>query len=110
MQGESAIFRLSERRNARAFWIGSVVVSIGVALHLPMFWMARSHGFILSGMPMGQGMLVIFLGIGAGDGLLAPALWICAAILALATGTAVLLMGVCGCERRGRDLRALETR
>ena len=75
MRGESAIFRLSERRNARAFWLGSVVVSIGVALHVPMFWMARSHGFILSGMAMGPGMLLgmllIVLGIfGAGHGLL----------------------------------------
>ena len=75
MRGESAIFRLTERRNARAFWIGSLVVSIGVALHLPMFWMARSNGFMLSGMALDTsmmfGMLLIVLGIlGAGYGLL----------------------------------------
>jgi MFS transporter, putative metabolite:H+ symporter len=68
-------FQFSQRRNALAFWIGSAVVSVGVALHLPMFWMARSSGFNMSGMPMDAGMLLgmalIVLGIAAaGYGLL----------------------------------------
>ena len=71
----SRSFQFSERRNALAFWVGSLVVSIGVVLHLPMFWMARNHGFNMSGMPMDHGMLLgmflIVLGIlAAGYGLL----------------------------------------
>ena len=68
-------FQFSQRRNALAFWAGSAVVSVGVLLHLPMFWMARSTGFNMSGMPMDAGMLLgmllIVLGIAAaGYGLL----------------------------------------
>jgi MFS transporter, putative metabolite:H+ symporter len=68
-------FQFSQRRNALAFWIGSAVVSVGVALHVPMFWMARNSGFNMSGMPMDAGMLfgmlLIVLGIAAaGYGLL----------------------------------------
>src|ERR1035438_4856395 len=52
-----------------AFWSGSAMVAIGVALHLPMFWMGRKMGFRLVGMPMDTGMLVgmalIIVGIGA---------------------------------------------
>ena len=52
-----------------AFWSGSAMVAIGVALHLPMFWMGRRVGFRLVGMPMDTGMLVgmglIILGIAA---------------------------------------------
>jgi MFS transporter, putative metabolite:H+ symporter len=67
----SGLFQFSQRRNALAFWTGSAVVSIGVVLHLPMFWMARSSGFNMSGMPMDAGMLLIVLGIAAaGYGLL----------------------------------------
>jgi putative MFS transporter len=68
-------FQFSQRRNALAFWIGSAVVSAGVLLHLPMFWMARNSGFNMSGMamdpPMLLGMVLIVLGIlAAGYGLL----------------------------------------
>jgi putative MFS transporter len=68
-------FQFSERRNALAFWFGSLIVSAGVLLHLPMFWMARGSGFQLAGMPMDPGMLLgmalIVLGIAAaGYGLL----------------------------------------
>jgi putative MFS transporter len=69
------VFLFSARRNALAFWLGSAVVSAGVVLHLPMFWMARSTGFVMAGMPMDAGMLLgmalIVFGIGAaGYGLL----------------------------------------
>jgi putative MFS transporter len=52
-----------------------VIVSIGVMLHLPMFWMAHTNGFVLAGMPMDPGMLVgmaLIVGgiIAAGYGLL----------------------------------------
>ena len=53
--------------NMVAFWSGSLLVAVGVALHLPMFWMGRKTGFKLAGMPMDTGMLVgmalIILGI-----------------------------------------------
>jgi len=66
---------LKERRNVFAFWLGSAVVTVGVVLHLPMFWMARNTGFVLAGMPMDAGMLwgmvLIVLGVmAAGFGLL----------------------------------------
>ena len=45
------------------------MVAIGVALHLPMFWMGRNTGFRLAGMPMDNGMLagmgLIVLGVAA---------------------------------------------
>jgi putative MFS transporter len=47
---------LAGRRNAQAFWLGSALVTIGVALHLPMFIMARHSHYVLAGMPMDQGM------------------------------------------------------
>ncbi len=66
---------LSERRSLLAFWLGSAIVSAGVLLHLPMFWMGRINGFILAGMPMDQGMLwgmglIVFGIVAAGYGLM----------------------------------------
>jgi putative MFS transporter len=53
--------------NMFAFWCGSLMVTVGVGLHLPMFWMGRKMGFRLVGMSMDTGMLVgmalIVLGI-----------------------------------------------
>jgi MFS transporter, putative metabolite:H+ symporter len=46
------------RRNAVAFWLGSACVTAGVALHLPMFWMARTRGFTMADMPTDLGMLL----------------------------------------------------
>lgn len=54
----AGVFLFADRRSTLAFWMGSAVVSIGVILHLPMFWMARHSGFILAGMPMDGGMLL----------------------------------------------------
>ena len=73
-----ATLSLSERRNVLAFWVGSLLVSVGVLMHLPMFWMGRTMGFVLAGMPMDPGMLwgmaLIVLGIlAAGYGLLPAA-------------------------------------
>ncbi len=54
-------------QNRLAFWCGSGMVTLGVALHLPMFWMGRKIGFRLVGMPMDNGMLagmgLIILGV-----------------------------------------------
>ncbi|HEX5327888.1 MAG TPA: MFS transporter [Acetobacteraceae bacterium] len=57
------------------FWSGTAAVTVGVALHLPMFAMARSMGYRLAGMPMDPGMLagmVLIVGgtIASGAGLL----------------------------------------
>src|SRR5437868_8193749 len=65
----------TQRRSAFAFWLGSLLVVIGVVLHIPMFWMGRHIGFRLAGMLMDSGMYwgmaLIVLGIvAAGYGLL----------------------------------------
>src|SRR5262245_35059205 len=52
-----SIFMFGDRRSAAAFWFGSLIVAIGVGLHLPMFLMARDMGYMLAGMPMDDGML-----------------------------------------------------
>jgi putative MFS transporter len=63
----STIPILSDRRHLWAFSIGCVAVTIGVLLHLPMFWMGRFNGFQLSGMEMDAemwwGMVLICAGI-----------------------------------------------
>jgi MFS transporter, putative metabolite:H+ symporter len=51
------LFLFADRRSAPAFWLGTLLVVIGVLLHLPMFAMARSMHYRLTGMPMGTGML-----------------------------------------------------
>ncbi|HEX7061006.1 MAG TPA: MFS transporter [Woeseiaceae bacterium] len=62
-------------RNTPSFWLGCLLVTVGVALHLPMYWMARDSGFVLAGMPMHAdmylGMAAILAGVAlAGYGLL----------------------------------------
>ena len=64
-----------DRRGVWAFGLGCVAVTIGVLLHLPMFWMGHNNGFVLYGMPMDAsmifGMYLIIAGvIAAGYGLL----------------------------------------
>ena len=64
-----------DRRGVWAFGLGCVAVTIGVLLHLPMFWMGHNNGFVLAGMPMDPGMifgmyLIIAGVIAAGYGLL----------------------------------------
>jgi putative MFS transporter len=46
-----------DRKHAWAFWLGCLVVTVGVVLHLPMYWMGRDMGFHLVGMPMDAGMM-----------------------------------------------------
>ena len=43
---------LADRRHLAAFATGCLAVTIGVLLHVPMFWMGRHNGFRLVGMPM----------------------------------------------------------
>ena len=54
---------LEQRRNTLLFWLGCILVSVGVLLHLPMFLMARSSGYVLAGMTMDVGMLLGMLAI-----------------------------------------------
>ena len=63
------LFMFADRRSTPAFWIGSLLVVIGVLLHLPMFLMARSMHYMLAGMSMDPGMLwgmaFILIGVAA---------------------------------------------
>ena len=66
---------LADRRHLWAFVAGCAAVTIGVVMHLPMFWMGRDMGFRLADMPMDTamiaGMALIVAGIAvAGYGLL----------------------------------------
>ena len=58
-------------RNVAAFGFGSLAVTAGVLLHLPMFWMGHDIGFRLAGMPMDPGMLFGMFLIVAGIGVAA---------------------------------------
>jgi hypothetical protein len=73
----NTLFALASRRNAFAFWLGAVLVTIGVILHLPMFMMGKDMGYALAGMPMDAemywGMALIVLGIGCAAYGLIPA-------------------------------------
>ena len=40
-----------------AFWFGVTSVTVGAALHMPMYLMGRSNGYRLAGMPMDAAML-----------------------------------------------------
>ena len=59
---------LADRRHFWFFATGSLAVTVGVLLHLPMFWMGHGNGFRLVGMPMEAdmwwGMALICVGIG----------------------------------------------
>ena len=46
-----------DRRGVWGFWLGCAGVTVGVLLHLPMFWMGRNNGFVLAGMPMDPSMI-----------------------------------------------------
>jgi putative MFS transporter len=60
-----------DRRGVWAFLLGSVAVTAGVLLHLPMFWMGHNNGFVLAGMPMDPGMIFGMYLIVAGVGIAA---------------------------------------
>lgn len=73
------ILPLLDRRAGWAFGGGVVAVTVGVLLHLPMYWMGRDNGFMLAGMPMDQSMIFgMFLIVGgifvSAYGLLPPSI------------------------------------
>lgn len=53
----SALPALGNKRHLAAFSIGCVLVTAGVLLHLPMYWMGRFDHFRLADMPMDGEML-----------------------------------------------------
>jgi putative MFS transporter len=57
---------LSDRRGLWAFVLGVSAVTIGVLMHVPMFWMGRHNHFDLSGMPIGMDMIVGMVAIVGG--------------------------------------------
>jgi MFS transporter, putative metabolite:H+ symporter len=52
----TSTFYFTGRRSGLAFSLGSALITLGVLLHLPMFWMGRFNHFVLAGMPMDAGM------------------------------------------------------
>ena len=62
---------LSDRRGLGAFVLGVTMVTAGVLLHAPMFWMGRHNHFVLAGMPMGWDMVAGMAAIVAGIGIAA---------------------------------------
>ena len=48
---------LSDRRGPWAFVLGVALVTVGVLMHAPMYWMGRHHHFVLAGMPVGWDMV-----------------------------------------------------
>ena len=57
---------LSDRKRLWAFWLGCLVVTAGVLLHVPMYLMGANIGYQLAGMPMDLGMTVGMLVIPPG--------------------------------------------
>ena len=66
---------LADRPHVWAFISGCIAVTVGVLMHLPMFWMGRDNGFHLADMPMdaemiwGMGLIIVGIVV-AGYGLL----------------------------------------
>ena len=64
---QTNVFR--DRRGVWVFALGCIGVTIGVLLHIPMFWMGYNNGFVLYGMPMEPsmifGMYLIIAGVAA---------------------------------------------
>jgi putative MFS transporter len=62
--------RASEFRHPVAFWLGVTACAVGVGLHLPMYYSARSMGYQMAGMQpdaaMIIGMVLIAVGLAAG--------------------------------------------
>lgn len=66
MRQKASLF--ADTTHALAFWVGSLAVTIGVLLHIPMFLMGRYTHWKLAGMPMGTPMLIGMGLIVAGTG------------------------------------------
>src|SRR5882724_2077369 len=76
----TGILARGERAHPAFFWLGSLAVTIGVALHLPMYIKSAAMNFHVAGMPvdapMLMGMALIIGGTAAGwYGLLPATQW-----------------------------------
>jgi putative MFS transporter len=58
--------RAGEFRHPLAFWLGVVACAIGVGLHLPMYYSARTMGYRMVGMHPDAAMIIGMVLIGAG--------------------------------------------
>lgn len=50
----------------KMFWFGTLAVTVGVLLHLPMYLHGRHHGYQLAGMPIDTSMLIGMAAIAVG--------------------------------------------
>jgi putative MFS transporter len=64
--GVAPSWRPGEFRHPVAFWAGVVACSIGVALHIPMYYGARTMGYHMAGMRPDAAMIIGMVLIGAG--------------------------------------------
>ena len=66
MTAASPARRASEFRHPVAFWLGVVACAVGVGLHLPMYYGARTMGYRMAGMRPDAAMIIGMALIGAG--------------------------------------------
>ena len=57
MSMESRIFRPGEREHPAFFWLGALLVTVGVGCHVPMYVRSAAMNFHLAGMPVDVAML-----------------------------------------------------
>jgi MFS transporter, putative metabolite:H+ symporter len=60
---------LSDRRGLWVFILGAILVTAGVLMHAPMFWMGGHNHFVLNGMPIGRDMIAGMVAIVGGCGI-----------------------------------------
>jgi MFS transporter, putative metabolite:H+ symporter len=49
---------MNTMRRSLTFWLGIAAVTIGVALHLPMYYQARAMAYHMAGMPLDRSMII----------------------------------------------------
>ncbi|HEX3959673.1 MAG TPA: MFS transporter [Trebonia sp.] len=66
MSAPPAARHASQFRHPVAFWLGVAACAVGVGLHLPMYYSARSMGYQMNGMHPDAAMIIGMVAIGAG--------------------------------------------
>lgn len=66
MSARSSAPRVRQFSHPVAFWLGVVACSVGVGLHLPMYYSARSMGYMMAGMRPDAAMIIGMVLIGGG--------------------------------------------
>jgi MFS transporter, putative metabolite:H+ symporter len=54
----AGVFALNDRKHPAFFWLGALVVTVGVGLHLPMYIRSAAMNFHVAGMPIDGTMLI----------------------------------------------------